>query len=254
MTERGHRVFVLTADEAVPKTDVFIALHQDGSTNSRARGASVGYQTDRSEAYAQTWKNRYADAGWPGGFRADNYTAALRNYYGFRRASSPVEVLMEHGFATNRLDEDWMWDHIDRIARVHADTLDLHTGTTPPPSGGLELSDEALQQIEAMYNRIVIGAPQYGVDSMWEQQTEALRQLTGQASGNNLRRFIQDQDRRTRELTQEGLDDLWAKIQTLANEGGDGGPINVSDADATKIARAVLVMLDDHPLAPTPPI
>jgi hypothetical protein len=129
----GHRCLVIGADDPIPPCDAFIALHQDGSTNPKARGASVGYPAGTAnERWAQTWKARYAQAGWPGGFRLDNYTHALRNYYAFRKTNAPVRVLMEHGFATNQQDADWMWDHLDVIAQVHADTVAAQLGSTAP--------------------------------------------------------------------------------------------------------------------------
>ena len=129
MRARGHRVYLLTADERVPHSDVFVALHQDGSSSSRASGASVGYPASSASArYASLLKASYQLAGWPYGFRADNYTAGLRGYYGYRRSSAPVKVLLEHGFATNPAEQSYMWAHLDEAARAHADALDLYLG------------------------------------------------------------------------------------------------------------------------------
>lgn len=134
MEARGHRVAVLTADEPVPPTYLFVALHQDGSNNPAVRGASIGYQTAASARYGSIFKALYSVAGWPGGFRADNYTRALAGYYGFRRASSTIELIVEHGFATNTDDNRWQWDHIDTIAAVHADTLDHYLDRPKGPT------------------------------------------------------------------------------------------------------------------------
>ena len=132
MRARGHHVYVLTADEAVPSSDVFLAFHQDGSSSSSARGASVGYPASSASArYASVWKATYQLKGWPGGYRADNYTSGLRSYYGYRRSSAGVKVLMEHGFATNPAEQAWMWDHINEAAEAHADALDIYLGDTP---------------------------------------------------------------------------------------------------------------------------
>lgn len=148
----GHRCIVIGADDPVPASDAFIALHQDGSVNPSARGASVGYPASRdNERWATAWKARYAAAGWPSGFRADNYTAALRNYYGFKRTTARFRLLMEHGFATNVADCDWMWDNLDRIAQVHADTVAELLGTPappPPPVTAQEAHDMELVYIQ----------------------------------------------------------------------------------------------------------
>ena len=133
LVDRGVDAVTVLADERIPDCRVFVALHQDGAASSAAYGASVGYResssvwskvrgwlggdtANQSHDLAQKWKALYSLAGWPSGFRPDNYTKALRGYYGFRKVRAEAKVLLEHGFATNRMDCDWMWDRIDLIA------------------------------------------------------------------------------------------------------------------------------------------
>lgn len=145
----GHRCIVVGADDPIPDCDVFVALHQDGSANPAARGASVGYPSgELNPGFAADWKVRYAAAGWPGGFRPDNYTSALRNYYAWKRTQAPVRILVEHGFATNKADADWMWDHLDRIAQVHADTIAWHLGAG---QGDDDMTPQQAQQLEQIW-------------------------------------------------------------------------------------------------------
>ena len=115
---------------------MFVALHQDGSTNPNARGASVGYPTPTiiNGDYADLLKAYYTLEGWPGGWRPDNYTHALRNYYGYRRINADVKVLLEHGFATNRNDEDWMWDNADKVVNAHVRTITHWLGVPEIPT------------------------------------------------------------------------------------------------------------------------
>lgn len=128
----GVDVTIVLADEMIPDCDVFVALHQDGSTDATARGASVGYPptNNAGRELGQLWKALYQQAGWPSGFRPDNYTPALSGYYAYRRVNADAKLLIEHGFATNRYDADWMWDNLDTIAAVSADTLITFTGHT----------------------------------------------------------------------------------------------------------------------------
>ena len=118
----GVDAVALGADAFLPDSEVFVALHQDGGPVG-ARGASVGYPANSpaSPAVAKYWKAKYQSSGWPSGFRPDNYTLGLRRYYGFRRNNSPVKFLIEHGFATNVYDEDWMWDNIDKCVDAVVD-------------------------------------------------------------------------------------------------------------------------------------
>jgi N-acetylmuramoyl-L-alanine amidase len=107
----GHRARVIWADPPdrnVYAGDVFVAIHCDGSTSSSARGASVGYRTEEGRSFAARFKRCYQAAGWTGGWRPDNYTAALAGYYGTRNAvneGTRVAFIAEAGFLTNPGDE-----------------------------------------------------------------------------------------------------------------------------------------------------
>lgn len=86
--------------------DAFVAVHCDGSTSTTARGASVGYRTPEGQALGQAWKRAYAARGWEG-FRVDNYTTALAQYYGTGTAvaqGTRRSIIVESGFLTNPED------------------------------------------------------------------------------------------------------------------------------------------------------
>lgn len=100
----GHRAVVIKADDRVPRSDVFVAIHADGSISPSAGGASVGYQDGNGQALGTAWKRAYQALGWRRGFRPDNYTPALRGYYGVsraRRAGTRYAIICEAGFLTN---------------------------------------------------------------------------------------------------------------------------------------------------------
>lgn len=149
---QGRTVWVIGADDRIPASDVFVSLHQDGSSNPKARGASIGYppSSTASRDYGQIWKRLYAEAGWPGGFRPDNYTNALANFYAFRRTSAEVRMVVEHGFATNRADADWMWDRLDLIADVHARTV----AAWDAPGTGDDMTPQQAQQLQQVWEAI----------------------------------------------------------------------------------------------------
>lgn len=104
LRRRGHRVFVRGADDPTIPTDVFVAIHADGSVNKDAHGASVGYQDRDGKRIAHAWKRAYQRLGWATGFRDDNYTEALAEYYGVRDAldaGTKFAFIIEAGFMTN---------------------------------------------------------------------------------------------------------------------------------------------------------
>lgn len=103
----GHRPLIVLADDPIPTSQVFVALHCDGSWHKTARGASVGHQDPAGQRIAIEWKAAYQRHGWSGGFRRDNYTAALAGYYGVRRARAAGTAhafIVECGFLTNAED------------------------------------------------------------------------------------------------------------------------------------------------------
>jgi len=128
----GLTVDLIGADDKRRPADVFLALHQDGSRNKSASGASTGFPIHGDgEILVKIWKARYTTAGWPYGFRRSNYTVGEHYYYGFgglrrwwwKRAKYAAAFLIEHGFATNPDEENWMWDHLPEIAKADADTI-----------------------------------------------------------------------------------------------------------------------------------
>lgn len=114
-------ISVIDADEPSHRYfgNAFVAVHADGSEREEARGASVGYRTPEGRDLGQVWKHRYARAGWPGPWRADNYTRALAGYYGTRRAVSVGNrraIIIESGFLTNPTDRAWLVANPHRIS------------------------------------------------------------------------------------------------------------------------------------------
>jgi peptidoglycan hydrolase-like protein with peptidoglycan-binding domain len=141
----GHTVRIINADVSDDqyKGNAFVALHYDSSSSSSARGASVGYQSSEGSAFALAWKRHYARNGWTGGFRGDNYTAALGGYYGVRRAVSVGNrraFISEAGFHSNPDDARLLAAPAgpDRVAiAIAAALVDLwgigNAAKCPPP-------------------------------------------------------------------------------------------------------------------------
>lgn len=134
----GHLVHLIGADDPVPRADAFVALHCDGSSNKARRGASVGFPDAKGALLAKAWKEEHSRAGYPGGWLGDNYTAALRGYYGFGKAKgTPYRFLAEHATTTNRQDEIWLESHINEAAEAHVRALGRVLGH--PNEGGVRV-------------------------------------------------------------------------------------------------------------------
>ncbi|MGH2721290.1 MAG: N-acetylmuramoyl-L-alanine amidase family protein, partial [Actinomycetota bacterium] len=129
---RGYAVHLLLADDPVPPSDVFIALHCDGSEHRDARGASVGYPDAEGGRLAAAWKRAHQRHGFPGGFRPDNYTQGLSRYYGFKHSRARFRVVVEHGFLTHAAEQAWLFSHLDDCAEAHVDAIAQVLGHQQP--------------------------------------------------------------------------------------------------------------------------
>lgn len=135
-TDRGHRVHLIGADDAVPSCDVFIALHLDGNVDHTLHGASVGYPSNDPKSpsglLANAWKKFHQHYGYSWGFHKDNYTDNLRFYYGFRKSNAKYEFLAEHGTSTNPEEELWLFSHYSACVMAHVDAVGEVVGHPKP--------------------------------------------------------------------------------------------------------------------------
>jgi hypothetical protein len=126
----GWTVNTTLADENDYHGAAFVAIHCDGSTSPAARGASVGYRTPEGQVLGQAWKRAYAARGWTGGFRPDNYTTALAQYYGTGNAvavGNRRAFIAECGFRTNTEDRELLDEEggPERVALAIGDALGI---------------------------------------------------------------------------------------------------------------------------------
>ncbi len=133
---------ILADDDLVDyRGDAFVAIHCDGSIHPTARGASIGYRSRAGQLFGQAWKRAYAARGWTGGFRPDNYTAALQGYYGTGNAIAAGNTrafIAECGFRTNS-DDRALLDGDggpERVALAIGDALGI-----TPVEDDMELTD-----------------------------------------------------------------------------------------------------------------
>lgn len=197
---RGWTVRVIGADPpsaSVYAGEAFVAIHCDGSTDRKTRGASVGYQTAEGRQLAEAWKAAYLRHGWAGGFKPDNYTAALGGYYGVKRAverGNRRAFIAECGFLTNAADEALLWpDGPHRFALAVADALAPSAPPNPDPSppGDADMHAAILNRITHLYERANRGLPDPAGLNHWYAKYVAAAD-----SGNALQTMAVDQELR----------------------------------------------------------
>jgi hypothetical protein len=189
LADAGHTGQVIWADvgDDAYRGDAFVAIHCDGSTSSLARGASVGYRTAEGQRFATAWKNAYQAAGWTGGWRPDNYTAALAGYYGTRNAAdvgNRTAFVAEAGFLTNPTDEAQLSlpGGPERFARALAvAVVDLFGGQAPEVD--MPLTDDDLGRVKTVVRAVLDEGTAFG-NKGWADTNRSILTV-GQAAYNN---------------------------------------------------------------------
>jgi hypothetical protein len=127
----GWQVRCIRADPAASayRGNAFVAVHADGSTNPRVRGASVGYQGTAGARVANDWRSAYVARGFTGPWHTANYTTNLSEYYGVRIARQEGNhraCIVECGTITNAEDRALM--DPTRVALAIGDAVGIDHG------------------------------------------------------------------------------------------------------------------------------
>jgi N-acetylmuramoyl-L-alanine amidase len=137
----AHGVSVIKSDASIKGSNakfhvkLAVFVHFDGSTNPNAGGASVGYNDPSDEPAASAWKELYRNH-YPFGWHSDNYTATLKNYYGYSNTvTSDSEFVIEFGTLSNPVEAKWLKLRLQWLGRLLAHYLSkrLNKGDVPHP-------------------------------------------------------------------------------------------------------------------------
>lgn len=122
------------------RVDAAVFLHGDGSGNPAVSGFCFGYPDHAANRHLADLiaEELLLVPGHPPR-RRDNYTRDLEFYYGFRKvATAGPEVVVEHGFLTNPVEQAWLFSNIGQIARAEHRALRRYFGM-PPEVGNRRL-------------------------------------------------------------------------------------------------------------------
>ncbi|TQV62307.1 MAG: hypothetical protein FNT15_07295 [Sulfurovum sp.] len=97
-------------------TQIAVAIHFDGASTPCTSGASVGYDDVIAKDMAQRWKDTYQPY-FPFGWHDDNFTGALKEYYGYNQVYAQKGFLvLELGEITCDRQVEWLEPRRDEIA------------------------------------------------------------------------------------------------------------------------------------------
>lgn len=138
LLKRDHRFHPIPqpGDITDVPCDMAIFLHGDGSSNRAARGRSFGFPdlpgNDVNQRFATVLEKYLSQIPGAPPAHAWNYTGGLRQYYGYKRVSTPgPEVLIEHGFLTNPTEQKWLFANLAQQANAEYKAICDHFNVRP---------------------------------------------------------------------------------------------------------------------------
>ena len=211
---------------------VAVSLHFDGAGTACASGTSVGYPAGvpagSNKPTAELWKAAYLPY-FPFKRMPDNFTAALRGYYGYAYTSTSVaEFLIEFGELTCPEQNAWLLTqvHNNWLAQVVAHVLDKAVGGNkighpgPPPVSAVgadnpELGDRLAAVEKALNEFIRTTAHSVSIDVQVSDVVVQERSftLTVSASLDNLAKYV-DTLKLSPALSEVSIDDVSASTES----------------------------------------
>jgi len=120
-------VMRMPAKVSFTRAKIAISIHFDGASTPCASGASIGYPSDDSYAFAQRWKKLYANY-FPYKWHKDNFTDNLKNYYAYRWIRAEKFLLLELGEITCDKQTAWLKPRLKKVAHLVAYTIAMELG------------------------------------------------------------------------------------------------------------------------------
>ena len=106
---------------------IAVSIHFDGAKTACNSGASIGYPSNNSYAFAQRWKKLYADY-FPYKWHEDNFTKNLKNYYAYKWIRADKFLVLELGEITCKKQTRWLKPRLKKIAHLVAYAIATELG------------------------------------------------------------------------------------------------------------------------------
>ncbi len=109
------------------RAKIAVSIHFDGAETPCNSGASIGYPSDASYAFAQRWKKLYKNY-FPFKWHNDNFTHSLKNYYAYKWIQAEKFLLLELGEITCDKQAKWLKPRLKKIAHLIAYSIAKELG------------------------------------------------------------------------------------------------------------------------------
>lgn len=136
LRKHGVTVARLPADfDGRYKVDAAVFIHFDGAAPPCSSTASIGYAKKSDANAARAWRTLYGSY-WPFGFKHDNFTAGLRQYYAYKQVDArDAALVIELGELTCPSQHAWLAPRLQREGALLAYFLSslIRKGHVPQP-------------------------------------------------------------------------------------------------------------------------
>jgi N-acetylmuramoyl-L-alanine amidase len=109
------------------RAKIAVSIHFDGAKRTCNSGASIGYPSSNSSAFAKRWKNLYGDY-FPFKWHEDNFTENLKEYYAYRYIRADKFLILELGEITCDKQTKWLYPRLKKIAHLIAYAIATELG------------------------------------------------------------------------------------------------------------------------------
>lgn len=131
LTSWGIAVKRMPAKVHFMRAKIAISIHFDSAKIPCNSGASIGYPSKNSYAFAQRWKALYKKY-FPYHWHADNFTKNLSNYYAYRWIQADKFLVLELGELSCNKQTTWLQPRLAKIAHLIAYAIAKELGKDVP--------------------------------------------------------------------------------------------------------------------------
>lgn len=109
------------------RAKIAISIHFDSAKTPCRSGASIGYPSQDSYAFARRWEDLYKNY-FPFGWHEDNFTENLKNYYAYKKVDAEKFLVLELGEITCEKQTKWLKPRLKEVAHLVAYSIAKELG------------------------------------------------------------------------------------------------------------------------------
>ena len=109
------------------RAKIAVSIHFDSAKTPCRTGASIGYPSGNSKAFAQRWRKQYSEY-FPFLWHEDNFTKGLKSYYAYKWIRAEKFLVLELGELSCEKQSAWLKPRLKNIAQLIAYSIAKELG------------------------------------------------------------------------------------------------------------------------------